>query len=276
MSVKTALADTKASVGDQVKAQSGYAQYVSVSIGWIGSLKDMQPGKGYQYYSTADVAKTFMYPNASVLRSMEQRNAETTVAQHWTPDLRRYSTTMTITAIVLDDDTEVHSDRVEIAAFSGDECRGSVILEYLEGLDKPYLGFLTVSGETGDRLSFKVYDHGKNAEYGADGPVNTFTVDGIYGDPLNPETIRISTATGNERIAAVLRIYPNPVEDVLYLEHGESKLDKLEIFDIAGVKYMTEVDFAAPSLRVSHLEAGVYVLKVTVNGETSVHKFIKR
>jgi hypothetical protein len=66
------------------------------------------------------------------------------------------------------------------------------------------------------------------------------------------------------------------VEDVLYLEHGESKLDKLEIFDIAGVKYMTEVDFPAPSLRVSHLAAGVYILKVTVNGETSIHKFIKR
>jgi hypothetical protein len=146
----------------------------------------------------------------------------------------------------------------------------------VEGLEKPYLGFLMVYGETGDNLKFKVYDHGKEAEYSASSPVNTFTADGMYGDPLNPKTIKINSATGNEQIDGLLRIYPNPVKDILYLEHGQSKLDLLEICDITGKTIVKEADYAEKSLRVSNLAAGVYVLKVTVNGETSVHKFIKQ
>jgi hypothetical protein len=275
MPVIAALAGVNAQTGDQIKAQSKYAQYAGAS-GWIGSLKDMQPGVGYQYYSNAATATSFYYPNVSSIRSLELKSAEAPVKLKWTPDPRHFSGNMTVTAIVLDDETEVHSDLIEIAAFAGNECRGSIMLEYIEGLAKPYLGFLTVYGEAGDKLSFKVYDHGKEAEYAANGPVNTFTADGIYGDPLNPETITFNSATGNERINAALRIYPNPVKDILYLDYGQSKLDLLEISDITGKTYVREVDFAEKSLRVSKLEAGVYILKVIVNGQTSVHKFIKQ
>jgi hypothetical protein len=50
----------------------------------------------------------------------------------------------------------------------------------------------------------------------------------------------------------------------------------VEILDITGKPILLKVDFTERSLRVSHLAAGVYVLKVTINGETSVHKFIKQ
>jgi hypothetical protein len=274
MSVKAALAGLDARMGDQIKGQSKFAQYAGAS-GWIGSLKDMQPGVGYMYFSSDAAPKSFNYPNASALRSTELRNGET-VAPKWTSDPRRFPNTMTVTAIVLDNGTEVHSDLVEIAAFAGNECRGSVLLEYVDGLEKPYLGFLTVYGEEGDRLTFKVYNHGKEAEYTASAPVNTFTANAIYGDPLNPETIKFNSTTGIESINGALRIYPNPVKDVLYIEHGQAKTDRLEIFDITGKTLVREEDYAEQSLRVSNLKAGVYILRVTVNGETSVHKIIKQ
>ncbi|MDR0844714.1 MAG: T9SS type A sorting domain-containing protein [Tannerella sp.] len=276
MNVKEALAGINAKHDDMIKSQGGgYMQYMN-GTGWMGTLASMNPGSGYMYYSNETAAKTFYYPNASSIRSLELRNGKAPVELKWTPDPRRFSGNMTVTAIVLDDETEVHSDLVEIAAFVGDECRGSVLLQYYEGLAKPYLGFLTIYGEAGDKLSFKVYDHGKEAEYAANGPVSAFTANGIYGNPLNPSNITFNSATGNEQINAALRIYPNPVKDILYLEHGQSKLDLLEISDITGKSYVREVDFAEKSLRVSKLEAGVYILKVIVNGQTSVHKFIKQ
>jgi hypothetical protein len=66
------------------------------------------------------------------------------------------------------------------------------------------------------------------------------------------------------------------VKDILYIEHGQAKLDRLEIFGITGQTFVREDNFAEQSIRVSQLAAGVYVLKVTINGETSVHKFIKQ
>jgi hypothetical protein len=277
VSVKTALAGIDALVGDQIKAQSKFAQYVGASSGWIGSLTGMQPGMGYMYFSNDAATKSFTYPNAVNVLSMERKDGETAAVKlNWTPDPTRFPHTMTVTAIVLDDETEVHSDLIEIAAFNGDECRGSVMLEYFEGLTKPYLGFLTVFGEAGDKLTFKVYDHGKQAEYPASGPVTAFTADGIYGDPLNPETIAFNSTTGMERISGALRIYPNPVKDILYLDYGQATIDRLEIFDITGKLRHTAETLPATSLLVSHLAPGVYVLKATVNGETTVHKFVKQ
>ncbi|MDR2085597.1 MAG: T9SS type A sorting domain-containing protein [Dysgonamonadaceae bacterium] len=276
MPVKTALAGIDASVGDQIKAQSKFAQYTGATSGWIGSLKDMQPGMGYMYKSTATTAKTFCYPNTTALRSTELRSAETTVKPKWTADVSHFPDNMTVTALVLDGETEVYSDRIEIAAFSGDECRGSALLQYVEGLDKPYQGFLMIYGEEGDKLNFKVYDHVEQVEYTVACRVNTFTVNGIYGNPLYPESFTIRSLTGINRIGAALQIYPNPVKEILYLERGRAKIDMLEIVDISGVTLLGEVDFEAPSLRVSHLAAGVYLLKVTFDGETSVYKFRKQ
>jgi hypothetical protein len=275
MSVTAALAGLQATSGDQIKAQSTFAQYVGGASGWVGSLKTMQPGLGYMYSSNS-TAKTFTYPNATALRSMLLRSDDAPVQPKWAADEFRFPGNMTVTAIVLNNETEVHSGLVEIGVFSGGECRGTTLLQYVEGLEKPYMGFLMVYGEAGDRLTYKVYDHGTETEYAASGPVNTFTVDGMYGDPLNPASIRINTATGINPVNGILRIYPNPVKDVLFLEHGQVKLDLLEICDIAGKAIIQEANFAERSLSVSNLAKGVYLLRVTINGETSVHKFIKQ
>jgi hypothetical protein len=276
MPVRSAIAGINAQSGDLLKSQSeGYMQYIN-SAGWIGSLSSMKPGSGYKYYYSSANQTSFHYPNATTLRSMELKSDEMPLPLKWIPDPYRYTNTMTLTAIVLDDATEIHSDLVEIAAFNGDECRGSALLQYIDGLEKPYLGFLMIYGEPGDNIRFKVYDHDKNAEYAASGPVNRFTSDGIYGDPLNPAIITIGSVTDIDRISDALRIYPNPVKDVLYIEHGQAKLDRLEIFNITGQALIRKDNFVEQSLHVSNLATGEYILKVTLNGETSVHKFIKQ
>jgi hypothetical protein len=273
--VGTALAGINAQVNDQIKTDTEFSTYTE-ETGWTGELTTMQPGVGYMYLSN-DAAKTFTYPSNVTTSSMVRKSAEATVALRWTADRRRFADNMTVTAIVMDNETEVHSDLVEIAAFVGDECRGSVLLRYVEGVDKQYMGFLMISGETGDRLRFRVYDHGRQAEYNASGPVNTFTADGVYGNPLNPSAVTINSATAIDRINGALRIYPNPVKDILYIDCGQAPPERLEIYDLTGTLRHVETRFIASSpLQVSHLAPGIYMVRITINGETSVHKFIKQ
>lgn len=81
-------------------------------------------------------------------------------SNYWTADPSLYEYSMTVTGIVKIDDEVVASDMYEIAAFVGDECRGNARLTLVE-LDTVvnYVAFLTIYGETGDELTFQLYDH---------------------------------------------------------------------------------------------------------------------
>jgi hypothetical protein len=274
MSVKDALAGINAQPDDMIKGQDGFSIFMN-SGAWAGSLTNMQPGKGYMYSSNGALPKTFYYP-ASVLRSVQLRSNENRQTPKWSVDYYRFPTSMTITAIALNNDVVMQSELVEIGAFSGDECRGSVLLQYVEGLENPYLGFLMVFGDPGDEITYKIYDHATQTEYEATGPTNSFLNDEIYGNPAAPEKITANSTTGNDNLTNGLVIYPNPVKDKLYIRYNDSQLDALEIFDISGRLIVKEENFTEKSIDVSKLEKGIYLLHVTVNGKLSVHKFIKQ
>ena len=63
MSVSDAFANITPSVGDQVKSQSGFATYNGTK--WSGSLKNMEPGKGYMYKSNSAEAVILVYPDGA-------------------------------------------------------------------------------------------------------------------------------------------------------------------------------------------------------------------
>jgi hypothetical protein len=273
--VKSALAGINVQIGDQVKAQSGFSAYIGAG-NWAGTLTDMQPGKGYMYYSSGTSTQTFNYPSVA-LRASSLKSDTDTQQTKWSVNYQQFPTSMTITAIALNNNVVLQSDQIEIAAFSGSECRGSTLLQQVEGLENPYLAFLMVYGESGDEIQFRIYDHATDTEYAASGPVYNFYPDRIYGNPLQPEQIVANGITGLNGIDVDgFIISPNPVKDKLYLHYKASSPDLLEIFEITGRLLMKTNDFNGESLEVSHLRKGTYLLKITRNGETSVHKFIKQ
>jgi hypothetical protein len=273
--VNDALAGVNSLENDQIKSQTAFALYFGNR--WYGSLQSLQPGSGYMYSSKNAAAYTFTYPSVA-LRSLIMRSNAADDAQDskWTVDYKRFPTSMTITAIVLDNDVTLESDRVEIAAFSGDDCRGSVMLQYVEGLDRPYLGFLMVYGDDGDEIRYKVFDHATQTEYSATGPATRFHPDETYGNPLQPAEIRTSGITGNGNPESGLSIYPNPVKDRLFIRRDAPELERVELLDISGRLVLIEEGFAGEWLDVSRLEKGVYVLKIVNNGQLTVRKFIKQ
>lgn len=82
---------------------------------------------------------------------------------HWIPNITSYANNMSITAVVQIEGVEQQTADIEIGAFCGNELRGSNRLEYTEFLDR-YILYLTVYGNSGDKISFKMYDHAADAE----------------------------------------------------------------------------------------------------------------
>jgi hypothetical protein len=281
--VNSALASLNPQTGDQIKGHTGYRTYMGAT-GWIGSLNYMQPGYGYMYYSSNVNNQTLVYPSSSNQRyaspapAMQMRSAtETTVDKKWTVDHHRFPNSMTTTAIVLINNIEIESAAIEIAAFSGDDCRGSALLQHVEGLENPYMGFLMIYGNEGnEEIKFRIYDHSTGLEYNAQNTPILFSTDAIHGNPAEPYRIVAGTTGINNPGNKAFNIYPNPVSGVLFINHTWEKIDALEISDLIGRRIISESDFTKQSINVSGLVKGIYILKLRKGNQIFVEKFTKK
>ena len=82
---------------------------------------------------------------------------------YWTVNVNQYPNTMTAIGVILIDDVEQMTNALELGAFCGTECRGRERLTYISQMDR-YLLFLTMYGENGDELNFRLYDHALGQE----------------------------------------------------------------------------------------------------------------
>ena len=84
-------------------------------------------------------------------------------ANHWEPDPHQFSTNMNMIGIIEINEIEQMSESLELGAFCGEECRGSQMLDYYAALDR-YMVFLTIYGEYGHVITFRLYDHASQQE----------------------------------------------------------------------------------------------------------------
>lgn len=82
---------------------------------------------------------------------------------HWTQNPYQYPNNMTIIGVVSFNGVEQRSQSIELGAFCGEECRGSVMANYEEMFDR-YFFYMMVYGEQNDEISFRCYDHKLNLE----------------------------------------------------------------------------------------------------------------
>ena len=79
--------------------------------------------------------------------------------------------------------------------------------------------------------------------------------------------------SSNESIEG-LNLYPNPVSNgKLYITTSKNLTKAIEIFDVLGKKlYNTELP--GTTLDISRLNIGVYIIKITENGNTVTRKLV--
>lgn len=76
--------------------------------------------------------------------------------------------------------------------------------------------------------------------------------------------------------ASTFTIYPNPVADVLHIKVTDLVADKLEVYGLSGRLLMAIPNARqTTSLDVSHLPAGVYILKIKSEQAVQTSKFVK-
>ena len=111
---------------------------------------------------------------------------------HWSVNINQFESNMTAIGVIQIDGEEQATDKWEIGAFCGNECRGRQLLAYYPEIDR-YLVFLTLYGEDGDLLTFRLYDH----EAGTESPLGctshlAFEPDAIVGTVSEPHVFNFT------------------------------------------------------------------------------------
>jgi hypothetical protein len=175
------------------------------------------------YKSNSSSSKTLTFQSG--------RNGEAKAVEEsslFEPTVDNYANNMLITAVVEINDEELRSDDFELAAFVGNECRGSVRLMYVEPLDR-YVAFLLVFGDTEEPISFVLYD-GQTECYSQESL--TYTSDGLVGSLTEPTTLHFGTFGTNDQQLQHVSVYPNPSNDVFNIEG--SGIRRIEVADVYG------------------------------------------
>lgn len=261
--VAEALSGFSPAVDDVLKGRNSYTTYFSNNgtTGWFGSLNTLEPGYGYMYQSQSSGTKTLVFQPGRGEVMLANITPENNIYQ---PSDQRFADNMTVTAVIEVEDEELRSDSHELAAFVDDECRGSVRLLYVEPIDR-YVAFLTVFGETGDALEFRLTD-GTDSQFSTD--MLSFASDGGVGTLALPKVLHFGTL-GLGETSAMVRIYPNPVrrKGTLNVSLPEaSGTMTVEIGNMLGVTVLREEVVMDPTsvVRISLPDAvlsGTYILK---------------
>jgi len=98
-------------------------------------------------------------------------------------------------------------------------------------------------------------------------PAQDVTVTAVF------ETVGIDASTSSATEA--IKIYPNPVKDILIINNEQLIINKIEIVDFAGRTVETWRAASLQQINVSNLSQGVYIIKMYTNDSMIVRRFVK-
>ncbi len=270
VNVEVAMEGFSPEANDIIKGREGFTTYYTeddVNM-WYGSLNSFEPGQGYMYKSNSIESNTLTF---QISRNEEVLANITPEDNLFSPKGENFANNMTVMAIVELDDTELRSEEYELAAFVGNECRGSIKLMHVAPINR-YIAFLTIFGDNEETLKFRLTDGTEMAN--SDNEL-TFVADGALGTLSDPYIIRFRGLTGIEDAApAPVKVYPNPSNGVYHIE-GQG-INKIEVYDGLGQLIHSEEgcnDFMLLDLR--NRANGVYVLRVVAKDGVTINRIIK-
>ena len=198
LSVDQALSGLTARNGDRIKSQEAFAEYNESSDSWIGSLQNLEPGKGYMLKT--DFRGDFTYSSGAgkmsgkqtVLTAGEFSDMTPANVPGWSIEPAKYEFAMNIIA-GLNIKGLLSKDQNDIlAAFVGDTCRGFAKNIFIEEMDR-YAVFLTVYSNSteGEQISFRLYDASTDETFNAVEEI-IFAADEVSGSVQQPFTVTIA------------------------------------------------------------------------------------
>lgn len=78
-----------------------------------------------------------------------------------------------------------------------------------------------------------------------------------------------------ESISGKIKIYPNPTNNLLYLDALDS-IESISIYTLQGqLVHQQSIDSLKAKIKVDILASGIYLLKVNINGASGTYRFLK-
>lgn len=102
-------------------------------------------------------------------------------------------------------------------------------------------------------------------------------MDVVIGDPKTSITTNPGLANSLPVAGAPsFRLYPNPTQDVLYIESGKTSLDEINIYNCAGQLLMQQKMEASSVLNIRPLPAGIYLAELISKEGTLRVRWVKQ
>ena len=195
---------------------------------WIGDLVELMPQEGYMVYTNAETTASMpgrFTMEQGYFTANTASKAAARGASMWVVDGSKFANTMPVIAQV---DVEETDDLV-VVAFVDDECRG-------EGRFINGLAFVSVAGEAGENVTFRLYNKVTGEMFDIDGGITFAGMAGSVKAPVAMRAIGVPAA-GTTGIVDISTIDSNAI---------------VAIYDVAGRK-------------VENMTSGIYIIKVREN-----------
>lgn len=255
--VTTALSGLNSSDGDLLKDKNNFATYYE-GFGWYPDDFVLNPGKGYMY--NANASRSFYYTTGREVVNKDNTQPDL----YWVSESYKYPNTISIIAVVEIDGKEINDD-VEVAAFVGNECRGSVRLRYFPPTGR-YYALLSVAGINNETITFKTTDKESST-------VVLFKDNEIVGSLDNPMVIDFNQTLG---ITEFITTYPNPVkrdQEFKMLIPAEEQISEVIVENMLGMIVCREK--TNKERMFANMTPGVYLLKtICKTGNVYIGKII--
>lgn len=203
--VATALSGFSSSSDDVLKGQFDFTTYYE-GFGWYPDDFVLTPGQGYMYQSTSADNKTLVFGDGgrSLFKPMKKEST------WWSTNRNAYRDNLNVMAIVLIDSIEQSDGALELGAFVNGECRGSAKLRHFAPTGH-HLAMLTVSGNAGESVEFRLVDTGTGQIMLDCNDRLTFTSNAVVGSLGAPYPVHFDL-TDLGCSGANMSLYPNPVD----------------------------------------------------------------
>ncbi len=243
------LAGLEVEEGDMIVGLEGFTQ-VDGEGNWKGTLSHLETGVGYLYFSNSD--KEFVYSLVPAEGSDEQ-TAKVQSNSQWVVDIHKYPSVMPLTASLINaDGSEADASEYEVAAFSGDECRGVGV--YVDG----YI-MINVHGVQGDEISFRFITPDDEEMVSTTSvsfnemPLGSF--ESPYEINLDGTPVSVESIMGDG--------YDVECENGCIILNGDlAGMVSVEVYDLAGNKLAVAPKAGDNVIKIGELEPGVRIIVV--------------
>ena len=249
--------------GDVLIGQRGFAEYDGEK--WVGILDLMLPGEGYLYKSKSE--KTLIY-NRSIVSKARARKSRRAAAAGSPVNIHAHRDVMPLVAVITDNGEALDCSRYELAAYMGDECRGTATQ-----VDGVFM--MNIHGAPEEEISLVVTDMSDFSQTEA-GSLSLH--EDVVGSLEVPFEIDLSDApNGITAPKGESSISVEIIDRSIVIGGVESEeIEMVKVLDMEGRVLVSVTNPDSVRIDLPAMNEGVYVVIVNARGEVICRKAMLR